>query len=161
MNRIATLTALAVLCAGACLGQEVPQAGSHEMGLWAGGGHSAPGGTKDTGIFDIGARYGWVLTNPHGPGFLKGSFEYAVDAIPMYLVMNHGTTYGGGFNPLVLKWNFGESKRAAPFVELAGGTLFSTSEVPRFTSAVNFRSGAALGVQIFGRRVNGVVAVRY
>ncbi len=145
----------------AAAAQGVPEAGGHELGLWVAGGHSVPGGTKDTGIFDAGLRFGWVLTNPHGPGFLRGNFEYALDAIPIYLVMHSGTTYGAGFNPLVLKWNFAGNHKLAPFVELAGGTLFTNHDVPAGTSAVNFRSGAALGLHIFGRRANGVLAVRY
>jgi hypothetical protein len=156
--------ALALLVIGICVGaraQGIPEDGGHELGLWVAGGHSVPGGTKDTGVMDAGLRYGWILTKPHLPGPLRGTFEYAVDAIPLYLVMHDGTTYGGGFNPLVLKWNFVGGHKVAPFVELAGGTLFTTRDVPRFTSAVNFRSGAALGIHIFGSRANGVLALRY
>src|SRR5882672_9895573 len=51
-------------CAGTCVGQEdsSPQEGSREVQVWVGGGHSVPGGTSRTGIFDLGLRYGWVLT---------------------------------------------------------------------------------------------------
>jgi lipid A 3-O-deacylase len=160
MRKLAAL-AVVLLCACALFAQDAPRAGSREMGLWFGGGHSVPGGTKDTSVVNFGGRYGWVLTDPAGPGFLRGTFEYAVDAVPMYLVIHNGTTYGGGFNPLVLKWNFGESKRAVPWIELAGGTLFSTREVPQFTSTVNFRSGVGLGLQILGSKMNGTIAVRY
>jgi hypothetical protein len=27
---------------------------------------------------------GWILTRPHGPGFLKAGFEYALDAVPVF-----------------------------------------------------------------------------
>ena len=54
-----------------------------------------------------GLRYGWILTRPHGPGFLKGRFEYALDAVPAFLVFQPANTaFGVGFNPLNLKWNF-------------------------------------------------------
>ena len=156
--------ALAVLVIGLCTGAAA-QTGleyrDRELTLSAGGGHSVPGGTKDTGIFNASLRYGWILTGLHGPGILRGNFEYAVDAVPVYLVMHDGTTYGAGFDPLVLKWNFAGSKRAVPYIELAGGTLFSTREVPRGTSAVNFRSGAALGVHFLGKKWGPTLALRY
>ena len=55
--------------------------GGNEVQLWTGGGYSVPGGTSNTGIWNAGLRYGWILTRPHGPGFLKGRFEYALDDI--------------------------------------------------------------------------------
>ena len=54
-----------------------PEEGGHEIQVWSGGGPSVPGGTKDTSVFNVGVRYGWILTSPHGPGFLNGRFEYA------------------------------------------------------------------------------------
>jgi len=45
--------------------------GGHEIQLWTGGGHSVSGGTSDTGVWNVGLRYGWILTRPHGPGFFK------------------------------------------------------------------------------------------
>ncbi|MFZ0761084.1 MAG: hypothetical protein WAM69_14140, partial [Candidatus Sulfotelmatobacter sp.] len=36
-----------------------PEEGGHEVQVWAGAGHSVPGGTSNTGIFDLGLRYGW------------------------------------------------------------------------------------------------------
>src|SRR5712692_3656709 len=103
-----------------------PLAGGHEMQVWTGGGHSVAGGTKDTSVWNLGLRYGWVLTNPHLPGFLKGRFEYAVDAVPACVVFQPGNTvYGAGLNPLNLKWNFSSFERVVPYVELSGGTLFT------------------------------------
>jgi len=34
-----------------------PQAGGHELQVWAGGGHSVAGGTKDTSAMNLGLRY--------------------------------------------------------------------------------------------------------
>ena len=98
-----------IVAAGMGFGQEGigPEQGGHEVQVWAGGGHSVPGGTSSTGIFDVGLRYGWVITGPHLPGFLRGRFEYAVDAEPAYLIFQPANTaYGVGFNPFGLKWNF-------------------------------------------------------
>ena len=94
-----------------------------------------------------GVRYGWILTAPHGPGFLSGRFEYAVDAVPAFVVFQpRNTAYGAGVNPLGLKWIFATRGSVAPYLELNGGTLFTTHEVPAGTSTVNFTSSAALGV---------------
>ena len=132
-------------------------AGAREIEIWAQGGKGVSGRTSFTGVFDAGARFGWILTNPHGPGFLRGNFEYAVDLIPIYTIFQENTVYGGGFNPVVLKWNFAHGGRLSPYAEIHGGTLFTTSEVPLGTSNVNFTSGVGGGFQVplkSGKRVD-------
>src|ERR1051326_1817786 len=159
MKRAAlALLVVGLICSAAAA--QVSQ-GSRELGIWIGGGHSVPGGTTGTSVMNAGLRYGWVLPGEHLPGILRGNFEYAVDAVPMYLVIKNGTTYGAGFDPLVLKWNFAGSKKVVPFVELAGGTLFSAHDVPAGTSAVDFRSGAAFGIHILRGKWGPTLAVRY
>jgi hypothetical protein len=139
-----------------------PEDGGHEIQIWTGAGHSVSGGTSDTGVWNIGLRYGWILTRPHGPGFLKGRFEYAVDAVPMFLVFQPShTAYGAGINPLNLKWNFATRGRVSPYFEISGGTLFTSSDVPPGTSRVNFTSGTALGTHILGGKYNWSLEVRY
>jgi hypothetical protein len=157
------ILALAVFFGTTLAGSQVgPEAGGHEIQFWTGAGHSVPGGTKDTGVWNLGFRYGWVLTNPHLPGFLKGRFEYAVDAVPMFLVFQPtNTAYGAGVNPLNLKWNFATSGRVVPYIELSGGTLFTRQEVPRGTSKVNFTSGAALGAHVLRSSWNWNLEARY
>jgi len=133
--------------------QDRPEEGSHELQVWTGGGHSVPGGTKDTTVWNAGVRYGWILTAPHGPGFLNGRFEYAVDAVPAFVVFQSANTaYGAGVNPVGLKWIFATRKHLAPYLELNGGTLFTTHEVPAGTSTINFTSGAAFGLHFLGER---------
>jgi lipid A 3-O-deacylase len=139
-----------------------PEKGSREVQLWAGGGHSVPGGTQNTSAFNAGFRYGWVLTGPHLPGFLRGRFEYAVDAVPVFVVFQPANTaYGAGFDPLGLKWNFERRGRFSPFLELTGGVLFTNHDVPANTNSVNFMDQAALGSHILGRKYNVSVEVRY
>jgi hypothetical protein len=136
--------------------------GGHEIQLWTGGGHSVPGGTSNTGVWNAGLRYGWILTRPHGPGFLEGRFEYAVDAVPVFLVFQPAnTSYGVGFNPLNLKWNLATRGRIVPYLELSGGTLFTTKDVPTGTDRVNFTSGLAVGAHFLGESRNWSVEVRY
>jgi len=141
--------------------QDRPEEGGHELQIWTGGGRSVPGGTKDTSVWNAGVRYGWILTAPHGPGFLNGRFEYAVDAVPAFVVFQPANTvYGAGVNPIALKWIFATRSSVEPYLELNGGTLFTTHEVPAGTSTINFTSSAALGFHVL-REHAWTVEVRY
>ena len=142
--------------------QQRPEDGGREVQIWTGAGHSVSGGTAETGIWNLGLRYGWILCQPHGPGPFKGRLEYAVDAVPAFVVFQPANTaYGVGVNPLNLKWNFATRGPLVPYFELGGGTLFSNHKVPAFTSSVNFTSGAAFGVHFLGEERNWSLEVRY
>jgi hypothetical protein len=156
------LVCTALICTRSTWAQARVEDGGHEVQLWTGGGYSVPGGTANTGVWNLGLRYGWILTRPHGPGFLKGRFEYALDAVPAFVVFQAANTaYGVGFNPLNLKWNFATRGRVVPFLELSGGTLFTSHDVPTGTDRVNFTSSAALGAHFLGESRNWSVEVRY
>ncbi|HEX3156855.1 MAG TPA: hypothetical protein VHV32_19655, partial [Candidatus Angelobacter sp.] len=123
-----------------------------DFGVWAAGGFSVPGGTKDTKTFDVGLRLGKVLTDDHFPGFLRGDFEWSADLIPVYYLWQPApaqNAYAAAFNPVNLKWNFTSSARTVPYLELGGGVLFSNRAVPLNTSHVNFLTHATLGFQFF------------
>lgn len=139
-----------------------PEEGGHEVQVWTAGGYSVPGGTSSTGVFDAGLRYGWVITGPHLPSILRGRFEYAVDAVPVYLIFQPANTaYGVGFNPLGLKWNFERHGRLSPYFELTGGVVYTNHSVPTYTNDVNFTPSAALGTHILGAKYNWSAEVRY
>ena len=147
---------------GTSFAQSGPEDGGHEVQLWTGGGYTVPGGTKNTGVWNAGLRYGWILTRPHGPGFLKGRFEYAVDAIPVFLVFQPAnTSYGAGFDPIDLKWNFATRSRVVPYLEIDGGALFTNHTVPTGTNAVNFMSSGVFGVHFLGPRRTWSIEARY
>jgi len=142
--------------------QSMPEEGGRELQFWTGGGYTVPGGTKNTGVWNAGVRYGWILTRPHGPGFLKGRFEYAVDAIPVFLVFQPANTaYGAGFDPIDLKWNFATRSSYVPYLEIDGGTLFTNHTIPTGTNAVNFMSSGVLGVHLLGPRYAWSIEARY
>jgi lipid A 3-O-deacylase len=152
------------LFASAAIGpaQAGPEQGSNEIQLWAAGGHSVPGGTSKTEVFNAGVRYGWVISALHFPSFLQGRFEYTVELVPAYLIFQPANTaYGWGFNPLGLKWDFQRRRRFSPYLELDGGTLFSNHNVPTYTNAVNFTPSAALGTHILSEKYNWSVELRY
>ena len=128
-----------------CGGQDRPEEGGHEFEVWTRRRIFRSRRNQRYNVWNAGVRYGWILTAPHGPGFLSGRFEYAVDAVPAFVVFQRSNTaYGAGVNPFALKWIFATSRSAEPYLELNGGTLFTNHEVPAGTSAVNFTSSAAL-----------------
>lgn len=158
------LLLISILLIASChgLAQTGPEQGGHEIQIWAGGGHSVAGGRGNTGAFNAGLRYGWILTDLHLPSFLRGRFEYAVDAIPVFLVFQPANTaYGVGFDPLGLKWNFRRHGRFSPYLELTGGVVFTDHNVPTGTNRVNFMDQAALGTHILGARRNVSLELRY
>jgi hypothetical protein len=146
----------------ACMSQTGPEQGGHEIEIWAGGGHSVAGGRGDTGAFNAGLRYGWIITGAHLPSVLRGRFEYAVDAVPIFFVFQPANTaFGAGFDPITLKWNFERRGRFSPYLELCGGTLFTNHDVPYGTNTVNFTDQAAFGVHILGAQRNVSLELRY
>jgi lipid A 3-O-deacylase len=123
-------------------------------GVFVGGGTSvasSPSGQS----FLIGFRLGRVLTNEHGSGFLRGTFEMAGDIIPVDEYWIHGGQYAAGINPFIAKWNFTSPGKVAPYIAAVGGVLFSTHNLPPGDTAnVNFTSGAEVGAQIFRNERN-------
>ena len=159
-----------LLCVGLLFGlfcpatyaQNGPESGGNEIQIWTTGGHGTNGITQHTGIWTAGFRYGWILTEPHGPGFLRGRLEYAVDAAPVFVVFQPtNTAYGAGLNPFALKWNFGAHGRVVPYAELAGGVLFTNVRVPAGASTINFTSAGGVGLHFLTRRVTWSADVRF
>ena len=142
--------------------QGSPENSSRELQIWTGGGHGINGSTSETGVWNLGLRYGLILTSPHGPGFLKGQLEYAFDVVPAWvLTQKTNTAYGGGVNPFAFKWILSEPKKVRPFFEIEGGTLFTNKEVPERTSQINFTTSGALGMHILGEKHNWSAEVRF
>ena len=160
---VRNLLALLVLFPAAFLCAQVgPERGGNEVQVWAGGGHSVAGGRGNIGAFNAGLRYGWILTDEHLPGFLRGRFEYAVDAVPLFLIFQPANTaFGVGFDPIGLKWNFKRHGRISPYLELTGGVVFTNHDVPAGTNTVNFMDQAALGAHILGPKHNLSLELRY
>jgi len=142
--------------------QAGPVEGGHELQVWTGGGHGLNGSQSGDGIWNAGFRYGLILTKPHGPGFLRGRLEYAVDAVPVFLVVQKtNTAYGVGVNPFAFKWALDTHGSVVPYLELGGGTLFTNTKVPEATSRINFTTGGALGLHFPRSKYNISTEVRY
>ena len=163
MRRIMTAVVFGIfLNAPAVRAQSGPVEGGHEWQVWTGGGHGLSGSQSGDGVWNVGFRYGLILAAPHGPGFLRGRLEYAVDAVPVFLVTQKtNTAYGVGINPFAFKWALATHTGVVPYFEIGGGTLFTNTKVPEGTSRVNFTSSGALGLHFLRSKHNIAAEVRY
>lgn len=153
---------LLILCAPTARAQAGPVEGGHEIQFWTSGGHGINGSQSDDGLWNLGFRYGWILTAPHGPGFLRGRLEYAVDAVPAFVIFQkQNTAYGVGVDPFAFKWMLDRPGNVAPYFEIGGGTLFTSTSVPAGTSRINFTTSAALGLHFLQSKHNLSAEVRY
>ena len=161
--RYLSVLAFALLAsAAATRAQMGPEEAGSEWQVWTGGGHGINGSTSGTGVWNVGLRYGLILTAPHGPGFLQGQLEYALDAVPVWVITQRtNTAYGAGVNPFAFKWILSKPQKVKPFFEIEGGTLFTNTKVPELTSQVNFTTSAALGMHILGEKHDWTAEVRF
>ena len=124
------------------------------VGIFTGGGttiDSSPSGQN----FVLGVRLGRVLTNEHGSGIFRGTYEMGIDVIPLDEYWINGGQYAGGVDPIMAKWNFTHGCKNAPYVAIVGGALFSNHNLPPGdTSQINFTSGAEIGDQFFRKGTN-------
>ena len=149
------------LCVPAVRSQAGPVEGEHEIQFWTGGGHGTNGSQSSDAVWNLGFRYGLILTGPHGPGFLRGRLEYALDAVPAFVVsQKQNTAFGVGVNPFAFKWIL-DKRAVAPYFELGGGTLFTNTQVPAGTSRVNFTSSGALGLHFLRSKYNWSAEIRF
>jgi lipid A 3-O-deacylase len=101
-----------------------------------------------------GAHLGKVLTPQLGSGVFRGNFEYAVEIMPFWKSFTpkfehiecpigatraaectgpnqDGGTYDGvSITPIMLRWNLTHGKRLMPWVQAAGGVLYTTRKYP-------------------------------
>ena len=159
---LALLCVFSALVASRSLAQAGPEGASSEWQLWTSGGHGINGITSDTGIWNLGLRYGLILTSPHGPGFLRGQLEYAFDVVPVWVITQKtNTAYGGGIDPFAIKWILTAPKKVKPYVLIEGGTLFTNTKVPEGASQINFTTAGGLGAHFLGEKHNFSVEVRF
>ncbi|HEY6129443.1 MAG TPA: acyloxyacyl hydrolase [Candidatus Acidoferrum sp.] len=127
--------------------------GVWELGAFLGGGTGA-GKSSDTQFLFAGGRGGLVLTPDLFTSTpIRGNFEYAIELMPVYTVFTpNGAVYGASIKPFIAQWNFTKPSQLIPYVHIAGGVLFTTSDVPPpNTSSINFTPQIGGGVHWFVR----------
>ena len=123
-----------------------------------------------TRFLNAGVRLGKVLTGAAGPGVLRGQFEYAVEAMPYWQSFepkqvvsvtsgnppqthsyNTGGTYTGlSVTPIILRWNLVHWHRVMPWMQGAGGLIWTNHKYPQIgTSVWNFSPQFGVGVHYF------------
>jgi lipid A 3-O-deacylase len=110
-------------------------------------------------FYMAGGHLGRVLTPELGKSFLRGNFEYAVEVFPYWqsntpkfqrvscvagisssvIVCSPPYTVGGTFHgasitPIILRWNFTAGHKLMPWVQAAGGVLWTNHKYPAYGS---------------------------
>jgi lipid A 3-O-deacylase len=127
--------------------------GTWDLGVFLGGGTGA-GKSSNTQFLFAGGRAGVVLSPDLFTSTpIRGNFEYAVEVMPIYTVFTpSGAVYGASIKPFVFRWNFTANQRVVPYLHIAGGVLFTTSDVPPpNTASINFTPQIGGGIHYFVR----------
>jgi lipid A 3-O-deacylase len=146
------------------------QAMPFEFGVLAQGG---VGVTENRGSFRFimaGVHAGKVLTPVEGKGFLRGNFEYAGEIWPLWQsytplmprqnclaiaggsqlfqcsgVFNVGGTFTGvSITPIILRWNLAGTRRFAPWLQGAGGLVWTNHKYPGFGGPPAYPAGTVV-----------------
>ncbi len=141
-----------------------------EHGLFFAGGFSTANDNLNYRFLNAGVRFGKVLTGAAGPGLLRGQFEYAVELIPYWQAFTPKEVVtvttgnppqteqfhtGGNFNglsvtPIILRWNLVHSRRVLPWVQGAGGLIWTNHKFPPIATSVwNFSPQFGIGMHYF------------
>lgn len=136
-------------------------------------------------LLSAGMRLGKVLTDEHLGSIFRGQFEYAGEIMPYWealtppphlqsesytdpatgLLYTYYQPVGGGhyhgvsITPIILRWDFEPRGRFAPWVQAAGGLIYTTHKfppdvlvkhgTPGGTSVFNFSPQGGIGLQYF------------
>jgi len=126
--------------------------GTKDTEIWAGGVAAQHDGTTtfNTDFWMAGVRFGRILTAEHGPGWLRGTLQWNFGVIPLFVVSNLQTAYGAEIEPVVGRWHFKHKGRVAPYFEMAGGLVITSSKIPPGdTSKFNVAPSFGFGWQVF------------
>lgn len=94
--------------------------------------------------------WGRVLTDERGPRWLRGRFEWVVEAVPYFAEWAEGGARGAGLVPLGWRWNLAPRGRIHPYVEVGGGALWTSEAVPAGVTGTNFTTHAGAGLRLLG-----------
>ncbi len=155
-----------------------------EYGVFAGGGFGGVTQGFDQ-FFNLGVHAGKVLTPPGPSWLLRGQFEYAIEVMPLWqaytsrferancskgpsntvtcsgLYPTGGVYSGVSVTPIILRWNLPAERRFVPWVQGAGGLVWTNHKFPpvgpypapghQGTSVFNFTPQFGIGFHYFVR----------
>jgi len=127
-----------------------------DLSVWVAGatGEENLNSFSEAQIVSAGVFIGRVLTPEIGSGWRRGRLEYGFDVMPVFVHLKPQRLYGGGFDPVILRWNSSvHAGRVAPYVELGGGAVRTNTNFPAGdTSNFNFIARGGGGIQLFTKR---------
>ena len=137
-----------------------------DFSVWIAGatGEESTNSFTEAQILSGGFFVGKTLTGKIGSGWRRGSLEYGFDVIPLFVHFTPEKIHGGGFEPVILRWNSSlRAGRIAPYIELAGGGVRSNVNLPTGdTSNFNFTARGGGGIQIITTKRRSVdIACRW
>jgi Lipid A 3-O-deacylase (PagL) len=145
----------ATLLADAQIPQESATTTKWDLGIWTAGatGEEHTNSLTEAQIWTAGFSLGRRITPEIGSGWRRGSLEYAFDVIPLFVTSGSQRIHGGGFDPVLLRWNSSLHRgRVAPYIELGGGGVATSANLPSGnTSSFNFMAKGGGGVRLFTR----------
>ncbi|MGA8735591.1 MAG: acyloxyacyl hydrolase [Terriglobales bacterium] len=127
-----------------------------DLAVWAAGetGEENTNSFAEAQILTAGVFIGKELTDEIGSGWRRGRLEFGISVIPLFRQFRAETIYGGGFEPVILRWNSSlHTSHLAPYIELAGGAVRTNTNFPTGdTSDFNFTARGGGGIQVFTKR---------
>jgi hypothetical protein len=129
-----------------------PNAVNWDLSVWMAGetGEELTNSFAEAQIWSAGISVGKTLTSEIGTSWRRGSLEYALDFVPVFETYGNQRIHGLGLDPVILRWNFApRGKRIAPYIELSGGGVFTSANLPPGdTSNVNFMAKGGGGIYL-------------
>jgi hypothetical protein len=150
-------------CASASAQNPLDRASSRqpsEFGVLIQGGNGITDNRDGFHFLSAGVHAGRVLTTNYGSGFLRGNFEYAVELFPYWqsftphfqkvncveaagtaiITCSQPYTVGGTYSgiearPIILRWNFATHGKLTPWIQGAGGVLWTNHKYPAYGNA--------------------------
>jgi hypothetical protein len=140
------------------------------VGVLAQGGVGVTEDRSNFRFFMAGMRAGKVLTRTVGAGPLRGNFEYGMEVFPLWqsytpvmqrqnclpiaagsttvqcsAAFNVGGTYTGvSITPAVLRWNFAGWGRVSPWMQGAGGLVWTNHKYPAYGGPPQYPPGTVV-----------------
>lgn len=164
---IATASLLLTCAAAQQSAPAAPQKGNWDIGIWIAGatGEETKNSFTQTQAWAASVFLGKTLTGELGSGWRRGSLEYGFDLATVFVQRRPEPAYGGGFDPVVLRWNSAfHHRRVQPYIELSGGGILTNTNLPPGnTSSFNFavRGGGGIRLLAGGRRSLDIGAAYY
>jgi hypothetical protein len=136
------------------------QNGTWDFSVWTAGatGEENTNSFAEARIWTAGVFIGRTITGEMGSGWRRGNLEYAFNLVPLFVTSKNQTVHGGGFEPVVLRWNSSlHTSRVLPYLELGGGAVATTANLPPGnTSSFNFTAKGGGGIHMFTKKWQSV-----